>query len=185
MHLPLILCEKLRGNHDNQNLYNFDCFMGTFASLRNLGKILVKYYAVKNRPFRWIFRGILKIQTIFQSNKNWRFQFSRVIEQVIWHMEHIKMRFKILILSDIRIIGAAREGTQGTFAPKLKKLLQKNDVISECSIFSKFSKNSIFLMNFYKKISKFSQNCPTICICPPNARKINAGILNFVENRLK
>ena len=40
-------------------------------------------------------------------------------------------------------------------------------------------KNSIFLMNFYQKISKFSQNFPTICILRPNERKINAGFLEF------
>ena len=51
--------------------------------------------------------------------------------------------------------------------------------------FPKIDKNSIFLMNFYQKISTFSQIFPTICIFRPNARKINAGFLNFVENRLK
>ena len=38
----------------------------------------------------------------------------------------------------------------------------------------KIDKNSIFLMNLYQKISKFSQNFPTICIFRPNVRKINA-----------
>ena len=41
--------------------------------------------------------------------------------------------------------------------------------------FPKIDKNSTFLMNFYQKISKFSENFPTICIFRPNARKINAG----------
>ena len=45
--------------------------------------------------------------------------------------------------------------------------------------FPKIDKNSIFLMNFYRKISKFSQNFPTICIFRPKARKINAGFLKF------
>ena len=39
--------------------------------------------------------------------------------------------------------------------------------------FPKLDKNSIFLINFDQKISKFSQNLPTICIFRPNARKIN------------
>ena len=30
--------------------------------------------------------------------------------------------------------------------------------------FPKIDKNVIFLMNFYQKISKFSQNFPTICV---------------------
>ena len=41
--------------------------------------------------------------------------------------------------------------------------------------FPKIDKNSIFLMNFYQKISNFSQNFPTTCIIRPNARKISAG----------
>ena len=45
--------------------------------------------------------------------------------------------------------------------------------------FAKIDKNSIFLMNFYQKISKFSQNLPTICIFGPNVRKIKAGFLKF------
>ena len=50
--------------------------------------------------------------------------------------------------------------------------------------FPKIDKNSIFLMNVYQKIPKFSQNFPTICIFRPNARKINFGFLKFCENRL-
>ena len=41
--------------------------------------------------------------------------------------------------------------------------------------FPKIDKNSIFLMNLYQKISKFSQNFPTMCNFRPNPRKINAG----------
>ena len=33
--------------------------------------------------------------------------------------------------------------------------------------FPQIDKNSIFLMNFYQKFSKFSQNFPTICIFRP------------------
>ena len=45
--------------------------------------------------------------------------------------------------------------------------------------FPKIDKNSIFLMNCNQQISNFSLNFPTICICRPNARKINAGFLRF------
>ena len=45
--------------------------------------------------------------------------------------------------------------------------------------FPKIDKNSIFLMNFYQKISKFSQNFQTIYIFRPNARKSNAGFIKF------
>ena len=41
--------------------------------------------------------------------------------------------------------------------------------------FPKIDKNSSFLMNFYQKISRFSQHFRRICIFRPNARKINAG----------
>ena len=43
--------------------------------------------------------------------------------------------------------------------------------------FSKIDKISIFLKNFYLKISKFSQNFPTICIFRPNLWRINDGFL--------
>ena len=45
--------------------------------------------------------------------------------------------------------------------------------------FPKIDKNSIFLMNFYQKISEFSHNFPTICIFRPDALKINAGFVKF------
>ena len=72
--------------------------------------------------------------------------------------------------------------------PKPNKLLWKNGVISEGSIFSnKFYKikinikNSIFSITFSSKIAKFSQNFPTICVCRPNAQKINAQFVNLIE----
>ena len=62
----------------------------------------------------------------------------------------------------IRDMGVARGKGGNPPPPKQKKLLQKNDVISEGSIFSsKFSrnnKNAIFLLNFHQKLSKFSNN---------------------------
>ena len=45
--------------------------------------------------------------------------------------------------------------------------------------FPKIDKNSIFLMNVYQKISKFSQNFSTICIVRPKVRIMNAGFLKF------
>ena len=50
-----------------------------------------------------------------------------------------------------------------------KKIKNKNKKI----------KNSIFLRNFHQKISKFSQNFPTICVFRPNAQKINAWFVKF------
>ena len=55
--------------------------------------------------------------------------------------------------------------------------------------FPKVAKNSLFLLNFYQKLLKFSQSIQTICVSRPNARKINgwsvklfgkyAKIMNF------
>ena len=45
--------------------------------------------------------------------------------------------------------------------------------------FPKLSKNSIFLLNFYQKFSKFSKNFQTISIFRPNARKSNTGFVKF------
>ena len=99
---------------------------------------------------------------------------------------HINLR-KIRLCKLMRVLNGCHQGrSQGERGeippPKPKKLLQKNGVISESSIFSnKFSKknkkrikNSIFLQNFHQKISKFSQNFPTIWVFRPNAQKINA-----------
>ena len=62
--------------------------------------------------------------------------------------------------------------------PKMKQLLQKNCVISECSIFrnyfSKGRQKFNFSIEFLSKIFKFSQNFPTIFDFRPNARKVNA-----------
>ena len=46
-------------------------------------------------------------------------------------------------------------------------------------------KNSIFLLNFYQKFSKVSQNLPTILNFRPNARKINAGFAKSFEKYAK
>ena len=45
--------------------------------------------------------------------------------------------------------------------------------------FPKLSKNLIFLLNFYQKFSKFSQNFPTICVFRPKAGKTNAWFVKF------
>ena len=77
-----------------------------------------------------------------------------------------------------------QEGTQGTSPPpKLEKCCRKMRLFPKARFlatsFPKIDKNSNFLTNFYQKISKFSQNFPTICIFRPNARKINAVFLKF------
>ena len=51
--------------------------------------------------------------------------------------------------------------------------------------FPKIVKNSIFLLNFYQKFSKFSQNCPTVCVFCPKARKINAWFVKSFEKYAK
>ena len=51
--------------------------------------------------------------------------------------------------------------------------------------FPKIVKNSIFLMNFYQKFSKISQNFPTIRVFRPKARKINAWFVNLFEKYAK
>ena len=42
-------------------------------------------------------------------------------------------------------------------------------------------RNSIFLLKYHQKISKVSQNFPTICVFRPKARKINASFVKFFE----
>ena len=49
----------------------------------------------------------------------------------------------------------------------------------------KIDRNSIFQMNFYQKISKCSQNFPTIWVFRPNARKFNAWFVKFFEKYAK
>ena len=51
--------------------------------------------------------------------------------------------------------------------------------------FPKIVKNSIFLLHFYHKLSKISQNFPTIRVYRPNAQKINVWFANFFEKYAK
>ena len=51
--------------------------------------------------------------------------------------------------------------------------------------FPKIVKNSIFILNFYQKFSKFSQNFSTICVFRPNARKFNSWVVKFFEKYAK
>ena len=77
-------------------------------------------------------------------------------------------------------------------SPNGEKLLEKIDLISKGSIFSKrfpkLVKNSIFLLNFDQNFLKFSQNFQTVCIFRPKARKIsakiNAWFVSFLKNML-
>ena len=60
-----------------------------------------------------------------------------------------------------------------------RKMMLFSKALFFATTFPKIDKNSIFLVNFCQKISKFSRNFPTICIFRPNARKSNAGFLKF------
>ena len=51
--------------------------------------------------------------------------------------------------------------------------------------FPKIIKNSIFLLNFYQKLSKFSQNFPKLCVLFQTREKLTHGLLNFLKNMLK
>ena len=82
------------------------------------------------------------------------------------------------------------QGDRGKSPAKPKKMLQKNGVISEGSIFrNRFSKKikntnkksnySIFLQNFHQKISKSSQIFPTICVF--HAQKLTDSLLSYLK----
>ena len=45
--------------------------------------------------------------------------------------------------------------------------------------FSNVAKNSMFLLNFYQKFSKFSENFQTSCVFRPDAGNINAWFDKF------
>ena len=51
--------------------------------------------------------------------------------------------------------------------------------------YPKLFKIQIFLLNFHRKISRFSQDFPTTCIFNTNARNINAAFLKFFEKYAK
>ena len=51
--------------------------------------------------------------------------------------------------------------------------------------FPKVAKHSIFLLNFYQKFSKFSENFSTVCVFRPNAQKINAWFVKYFEKYAK
>ena len=81
-------------------------------------------------------------------------------------------------------ICTAQGRTQGGFPPppKPKKCCRKMVLFPKALFlvtnFRKI-KNSIFLRNFYQKISKFSENFPTICVFRQNAQKMNAQFVNL------
>ena len=51
--------------------------------------------------------------------------------------------------------------------------------------YPKIIKNAIFLLNFHQKISKISQNFPTICAFCPNVQKCNGWFVKFFEKYAK
>ena len=71
--------------------------------------------------------------------------------------------------------GRSQGGKGGTPPPETEKIVVENGVISESSIFRIFIKK---FQNFLK-ISKFSQNFPTIWVFRPNAQKINAWFVKY------
>ena len=74
-------------------------------------------------------------------------------------------------------------GTYGTSPPPrngkncCRKMMLFPKVLFLATTFPKIVKNSMFLLNFYQKFSKISQNFPTIRVFRPNARKINAWLV--------
>ena len=85
-------------------------------------------------------------------------------------------------------IGAARGGHRERSPPPppprnrkqcWRKMVLFPKALFLATTFPKLAKNSIFLLNFYQKFSKFSQNFQTISIFRPNARKSNTGFVNF------
>ena len=69
--------------------------------------------------------------------------------------------------------------------PKLKTCCRKMRLFPKAlflaSTFPKVSKNSIFLLNFYQKFSKFSQNFQTICVVCANAPNGNMDCLILLK----
>ena len=74
-------------------------------------------------------------------------------------------------------------GNDGNSPTENKKLLKKNDIISEGSIFSNiFSKNSLqvnFYIEFSSKISKFLKNSLQIMFCLQTREKETHGFVKF------
>ena len=87
--------------------------------------------------------------------------------------------------------GVRRGGVGGSNPPpNRKKMLQKNDVITEVSIFSnKFSQKQIKIQFFYcifiKDFQNFLKISPTNCVFRPNAQKFNAWFGNFFAKQAK
>ena len=85
--------------------------------------------------------------------------------------------------------GEAR-GRENSLPQKLKKKCFRKMVSFPKALFlvtnfPKIVKNSIFLLKFYQKLSKFSQNFPTICVFRPNALNINGGFVKFFKTLAK
>ena len=66
-----------------------------------------------------------------------------------------------------------------------RKMMLFPNALFLATILPNVGKNSIFLLNFYQKFSKFSQSFQTICVFRPNAPKINAWFVDFLKNVLK
>ena len=84
--------------------------------------------------------------------------------------------------------GVARGGTGGTPLGTEKNCCRKMMLFPKAlflaTTFTKIVKNSIFLLNFNQKLSKISQNFPTMFFVqtPKNER---IGLLIFLKNMLK
>ena len=106
----------------------------------------------------------------------------------ILYLYKLKCKCKII---EVQCVGDY-QGKGGKSPPKPKKLLSKNGVISEDSIFSnKFSKIKIKQLKnqfFYRIFIRNFQNFLKISqqfVFPPNARKINAWFVIFLKNMPK
>ena len=109
--------------------------------------------------------------------KHWILQFSGGLE--------LDLGLIFGLIFHTHLIGAARgRGNIGNVPPSQngtncwRKLMLFRKALFLATTFPKIVKSSIFLLLFY-------QNFPTICVFRPNARKINAWFVKFLEKYAK
>ena len=85
-----------------------------------------------------------------------------------------------------RIFSKQQWRSQGeSLPPKLEKCCRKMMLFPKAlflaTTFPKIVKNSIFLLNFYQKFSKITQNFQKFVCFRPNARKFNAPLIKILK----
>ena len=165
-----------------------EIFVSYTFSLRSFRKERLSRTSIKLWPTNWQFRSKYHFEIKFNSKLFMSLiqKISKIFSQKIKE----KLGLTEVLLKICHDYSQAPPGGIGNVPPPrnvkncCRKMMLFPKAVYLATTFPKIVKNSTFLLNFYQNFSKISKNFPT-CAFRPNAPKINAWLVKFIEKYAK